>query len=139
MLLKYDDQHSINSNSCRLLNKNLYILNFRFEMLYFYKLLTFGLASVRSQNHRQLAGGGAATEGAQVELKEFDMEHTSNEGYKFHYANYGQDWNSIEGLPDSENKCVADIRSPINLMSALGSYGWAYGLPKSKFDDQWAS
>ena len=65
------------------------------------------------------------------------MEHASNEGYKFHYANYGDDWSSIEGLPKSENECNGDTQSPINLMQPIGSYGWAYGYPKSKFDDSW--
>ena len=63
------------------------------------------------------------------------MEYKSNEGYKFHYANYGNDWKEIEGLDTNENKCSADIQSPINLMEPIGSYGWAYGYPKAKVDD----
>lgn len=69
----------------------------------------------------------------------FDMEHTSNEGYKFHFANYGDDWNQIEGLAAEDNMCGLDTQSPINLLQPIGSYGWAYGYPKSRFDDAWES
>lgn len=100
--------------------------------------LIFGLTSVMARdNKRELAATGDATES--IDLVEFDMEHTSNEGYKFHYANYGTDWKEIEGLDAKDNKCSADIQSPINLMEPIGSYGWAYGYPKAKVDDKWTS
>jgi|TARA_B110001450_G_C17600868_1_gene472918 hypothetical protein len=44
-------------------------------------------AGVLAESKRELAGGGATA--AATEFKSFGMEHTSNEGYKFHYANYG--------------------------------------------------
>lgn len=56
----------------------------------FLKLL-LSAAGVLAESKRELAGGGATA--AALELNSFDMEYTSNEGYKFHYANYGKDWN----------------------------------------------
>jgi len=78
------------------------------------------------------AGGG----GAEVtDSHDFEIIHSNDEGYKYHYANYGLDWSTIEGLPEEENKCaIGDKQSPINLMQPIGSYGWAYGdvQPKAK-------
>ena len=100
--------------------------------------LIFGVTSVLAQEqHRELAGG--ATSGVEVDLVDFDMDYTSNEGYKFHFANYGHDWGHIYGLDDEDNFCKAEILSPINLMEPIGSYGWAYGYPKAKIDDLWNS
>ena len=42
-------------------------------------------------------------------------------------------------MKDSENKCGGFVQSPINLMQPIGSYGWAYGYPKSQTDDAWES
>jgi len=67
------------------------------------------------------------------------MKHASDEGYKYHFANYGLDWGQIYGLADDINKCGGDDQSPINLMQPIGSYGWAYGLPNPKEHDKWDS
>ena len=105
--------------------------------------LTFALAQeqnrdpiLEQEQRRQLAGAGSTKE---IEMLEFEMEHTSNEGYKFHYLNYGEDWGHIDGLDDEDNFCKAEILSPINLMAPIGSYGWAYGYPHAKVDDEWSS
>lgn len=98
--------------------------------------VTSVLATESTKIYRELAGGAAAG-GAEVELIEFDMEHTSSEGYQFHYANYGLDWKNIEGLANEDNFCTEKVQSPINLMEPIGSYGWAYGYPKAKVDDSW--
>ena len=77
------------------------------------------------------SGGRASTQ-----INEFEMKHTSNEGYKFNYANYGLDWTTVEGLEDADNQCGSHTnQSPVNLMHPIGSYGWAYGLPLPKADD----
>jgi hypothetical protein len=51
-------------------------------------------------------------------------------GYKYHFANLGEDWTSIEGLADEDNFCgIEGSQSPVSLLMPIGSYGWAYGLP----------
>jgi hypothetical protein len=101
----------------------------------FYKLL-LSAVGVLAKGERELV---ASAKASATGLVEFKMDYTSNEGYKFHYANYGQDWNKIDGLPDSENECGSEVQSPINIMQPIGSYGWAYGYPNNKKDDQWKS
>ena len=98
-------------------------------------LLLVGV-SFTSASQRELAETAVTDKNQFIE---FDMEHTSNEGYKFHYANKGDDWSQIEGLAAEDNMCGLDNQSPINLLQPIGSYGWAYGYPKSKFDDAWES
>ena len=62
----------------------------------------------------------------------------NEDGYKFHYANFGLDWgHGVEGLAEEDNYCgIEGTNSPINLMEPIGSYGWAYGLPLSKDNDE---
>ena len=62
------------------------------------------------------------------------MEHTSNEGYKFHYANYGDDWSQIEGLAAEDNMCGLDNQSPINLLRE-GDPGFDWKIYESKDDE----
>jgi hypothetical protein len=70
--------------------------------------LILGITSVlATENKRNLAGGAATSEGPV--LVDFKMDYTSNEGYKFHYANYGDDWAEVEGLEPSLNQCGAEI------------------------------
>ena len=51
----------------------------------FYKLL-LSAAGVLAKGQRELVASAKASTTGVVEFK---MDYTSNEGYKFHYANYG--------------------------------------------------
>ena len=103
------------------------------------KLVTYFAAVVvtKAQEQRSLAGGGG--EAASSYDPHFEMHHATDEGYKYHYKNYGNDWTTIEGLADADNKCGSeDFQSPINVMQPIGSYGWAYGSALPKQDDSWS-
>lgn len=72
----------------------------------FSKLILGVTQVLATENQRELAAAGGDVT---VELKHFDMEYASDEGYKFHFANYGNDWAQVEGLSDDENKCGLDV------------------------------
>ena len=60
----------------------------------------FVLGSVLAQEEqRELKAAEAVSD----EFYEFHMEHASEEGYKFHFANYGLDWGQIYGMADEVN------------------------------------
>lgn len=68
------------------------------------KLFFAGVSFVTAK--RDLA---ATAKSDKNKLVEFDMDHANDEGYKFHYANKGDDWSNIEGLPVSDNLCIDGI------------------------------
>lgn len=52
----------------------------------------------------------------------------------YDYKYLGRDWGSVTG--PGENLCGdGEHQSPINLMTPIGSYGWAYGEPVPKASD----
>jgi hypothetical protein len=85
--------------------------------------------------HRDLAGDDQSG-GSDYQI-DFSPTQANEDGYKFHYGNYGLDWGfGIDGLNDEDNFCgIEGSQTPVNLMKALGSYGWAYGFPSPKADD----
>lgn len=54
------------------------------------KLLYAG-ASLLVAAKRELAATADAGANGE-EFIDFDMQHSNDEGYKFHYANYGNEW-----------------------------------------------
>ena len=77
------------------------------------KTILIAGASLVMASERELA---AAKDNTEDELVYFDMEHSNDAGYKFHYANYGDDWGTVYGLPNEDNICGGYVQSPINLM-----------------------
>lgn len=59
----------------------------------------------------------------------------SGAGWVYDYKYLGRDWGSIHG-PGTNYCGDGEHQSPINLMTPIGSYGWAYGEPVPKASDQ---
>ena len=59
-------------------------------------------------------------------------------GWNYTYARNGSDWGDLVGPNGEVNMCgTSNLKqSPINLMTPIGSYGWAYGLPVPKAQDK---
>lgn len=56
--------------------------------------------------------------------------------YEFDYKFNGKDWGLIKAPEGHVNYCGDGLnQSPINLMTPLGTYGYAYGTPQSTVDD----
>jgi carbonic anhydrase len=66
-----------------------------------------------------------------------DRSQGAGGGWVYDYSQNGDDWATITPPEGEVNYCATDNlnQSPINLMSPLGSYGWAYGLPVPKEED----
>jgi hypothetical protein len=59
-------------------------------------------------------------------------------GWNYTYATNGTDWPLLKAPYEGAiNHCGPENKkqSPINLLSPIGSYGWAYGLPIPKIKD----
>lgn len=58
-----------------------------------------------------------------------------NPGYDYKYL--GKDWGLLDLGEGVENFCGDGLnQSPVNLMTPIGSYGWAYGNPLPKAKDE---